>query len=471
MALSNSAGAEVQKPLATVVIGGLLTATLLTLIVLPILYALTEKRAVAKEAKQARAQAGAVVTVLLLLLLATGNAGAQIAPAQPLNLDAALKRAGERNPQLQQGNLGVRQQEALRATAYEAGRFSAMAILGQYNSRRFDNNLTLQQTIPNPILMRRLADLNDQTVASRQATLAVTRNDVVYQVRSAYSDLLYLGQRSRLIRRQDTLLTEFVQAATVRLRTGETGSLERATAESQLADARVRLTQNEVQRSAARTRLQTLLYSTEPVDAPDEPVPHLTLALPADSSQLSRNPLLAQFQQQIRVAEQTRFVEQARLKPDFMAGFFTQTLIGNQLIGGQELYFGPGYRFNGAQLGVSWPLLGKGQRARVDAARLGEELARTQLQSGQFALERQLEQGVQQYIQLRDALASYEQQALPQAALIQTNARRAFSGGDIGYVEFTLALQQALTIRTNHLDLLSQYNQSVLYINYLLGNL
>ncbi|SNC67321.1 cobalt-zinc-cadmium resistance protein CzcA [Hymenobacter gelipurpurascens] len=38
MALSNSAGAEVQKPLATVVIGGLISATLLTLIVLPVLY-------------------------------------------------------------------------------------------------------------------------------------------------------------------------------------------------------------------------------------------------------------------------------------------------------------------------------------------------------------------------------------------------------------------------------------------------
>jgi cobalt-zinc-cadmium resistance protein CzcA len=38
MALSNSAGAEVQRPLATVVIGGLISATLLTLLVLPILY-------------------------------------------------------------------------------------------------------------------------------------------------------------------------------------------------------------------------------------------------------------------------------------------------------------------------------------------------------------------------------------------------------------------------------------------------
>jgi heavy metal efflux system protein len=39
MALATSAGAEVQWPLATVVIGGLVTSTLLTLLILPMLYA------------------------------------------------------------------------------------------------------------------------------------------------------------------------------------------------------------------------------------------------------------------------------------------------------------------------------------------------------------------------------------------------------------------------------------------------
>src|SRR3546814_5359741 len=38
MALSTSAGTEVQRPLATVVIGGLVTATMLTLVVLPVIY-------------------------------------------------------------------------------------------------------------------------------------------------------------------------------------------------------------------------------------------------------------------------------------------------------------------------------------------------------------------------------------------------------------------------------------------------
>ena len=39
MALATGTGAEVQRPLATVVIGGLISATLLTLVVLPALYA------------------------------------------------------------------------------------------------------------------------------------------------------------------------------------------------------------------------------------------------------------------------------------------------------------------------------------------------------------------------------------------------------------------------------------------------
>jgi len=43
MALNTGTGAEVQRPLATVVIGGIISSTLLTLVVLPILYQLLHK--------------------------------------------------------------------------------------------------------------------------------------------------------------------------------------------------------------------------------------------------------------------------------------------------------------------------------------------------------------------------------------------------------------------------------------------
>jgi cobalt-zinc-cadmium resistance protein CzcA len=44
MALSHGIGSEVQKPLAIVIIGGLVSATILTLLVLPALYAMVERR-------------------------------------------------------------------------------------------------------------------------------------------------------------------------------------------------------------------------------------------------------------------------------------------------------------------------------------------------------------------------------------------------------------------------------------------
>jgi len=44
MALSHGTGAEVQRPLATVVIGGLITFTLLTLVVLPVIFDWIERK-------------------------------------------------------------------------------------------------------------------------------------------------------------------------------------------------------------------------------------------------------------------------------------------------------------------------------------------------------------------------------------------------------------------------------------------
>ena len=51
MLLSSGVGAETQRPLATVVVGGLITSTLLTLVLLPVLYDWIEERAARRLAK------------------------------------------------------------------------------------------------------------------------------------------------------------------------------------------------------------------------------------------------------------------------------------------------------------------------------------------------------------------------------------------------------------------------------------
>lgn len=52
-ALSQAIGSDVQRPLATVIIGGLVSATALTLLILPAVYYTMEKRALAKAAPAA----------------------------------------------------------------------------------------------------------------------------------------------------------------------------------------------------------------------------------------------------------------------------------------------------------------------------------------------------------------------------------------------------------------------------------
>jgi cobalt-zinc-cadmium resistance protein CzcA len=59
MALNTGIGAEVQRPLATVVIGGVITSTLATLLVLPVLYSLVRSRrprTIATPAQQAQGE-------------------------------------------------------------------------------------------------------------------------------------------------------------------------------------------------------------------------------------------------------------------------------------------------------------------------------------------------------------------------------------------------------------------------------
>jgi cobalt-zinc-cadmium resistance protein CzcA len=68
MALSSSAGAEVQKPLATVVIGGLVTATFLTLFVLPLLYIIFNSKINLKRKLKVKP----ITTIIVLLLSLVG---------------------------------------------------------------------------------------------------------------------------------------------------------------------------------------------------------------------------------------------------------------------------------------------------------------------------------------------------------------------------------------------------------------
>lgn len=484
MAISTSSGAEVQKPLATVVIGGLISATLLTLIVLPVLYVLVEtwsERRIIRKAyrvksgqadNQADNQAGSVIIIALLLLGAGAFrpvfAQTPNAPGlQNLTLEQAIERAIKHNPTIQSANTEINLQRALKRTATDIGKTNVSLSLGQYNSFAQDNNITLSQTIPFPTVFFGQAALGEAQVRGAELKLATTQNELVYAVKSAFYQVVVLTERERLLREQDSMVTIFVKAADTRHKIGETTQLEASTAALQASEINVALAQTRADIHTAERQLQTILASDSSIGIIPPSSLKRALQMPSDTATFARNPLYAFVKQHIEIAAAAKTVEAARILPDVSIGYFSQTLIGTQE-GGRV--YGASDRFSGFQVGISVPLWIVPQLAKIEAAELAADIARTNAEAYRLQLSGVFAKAVQQFLKLQTSVTFYEQNALPQAALVQSTAQKLYERGEVGYVEYSQSLARVITVKTNYVESLAQYNQAVLTLEYLAGN-
>ncbi|TAE30500.1 MAG: hypothetical protein EAZ92_04460 [Candidatus Kapaibacterium sp.] len=476
MAISNSSGAEVQKPLATVVIGGLVSATLLTLLVLPVLYLLVESWSQKRSSKAPPLQASSGAALLMFTILFFGAnsrlPAQQIIPQTPqgISLAQAIDIALKRNPTLQSASTEIELQRALQRTATDIGKTTVSLQLGQYNSFMQDNNLSIAQTIPFPTVFTSQVAFGDAQVRGAELKLATTRNELVFAVKSAFYGCAVLLERERLLQEQDSILVAFAKAAAKRTTTGETTQLEAATAALQASETSLALAQTRANLQTAYIQLQTLLAADSPVRISAPESLKRALKMPSDTTKagtaFTRNPLYAFVQQQIAIAQSAQSVEAARVLPDLSVGYFSQTLIGAQ--DGSRIA-GANDRFSGVQLGVALPLWVVPQLAKVEAASLAADIARTNAEAFRVQLSGEYAKAVQQFLKFKTSVDYYEQNALPQAAQVQKTARQLYERGAIGYLEYSQSLARALVVKTNYVESLAAYNNAVLTLELLAG--
>ncbi|MFT4030922.1 MAG: CusA/CzcA family heavy metal efflux RND transporter [Siphonobacter sp.] len=450
MALSNGAGGEVQKPLATVVIGGLITSTLLTLFVIPILYMYLEKGFRVNHK---------VVALLLICLPFLGNAQSQLTPEQ------AVQTALQNNRSLEAVRLDVKAREALRKTARELPRTDLSVMLGQYNSYPFDQNINISQNIPNPALFKARSAVLDASVKSSALQVNISENDLAFQVKSSWYELAYYMGLQRYLQTQDSLYADFLRAAQVRLRTGEAGSLESTIAQTRLRQVQTQRNQNEADVIIAKRRLQTLLYAEAPVEIENQRLQ--VRPLPDTASE--NNPLVAWYAQQVRTAETERKLQEANRLPDFSIGYFNQSLNGTLKPGTVADLTTSANRFHGVQAGVSFPLFGKAYKARIESSKIAQQVQQQQLDQQQKNLAGEIATTWQEIRKLQHTIDYYEKAALPQAREITRQSQRGFQAGEVGYVEYLQGISTANDLQIGFLQTIHSYNQSVIRLEYLLG--
>ncbi|MDP1811435.1 MAG: CusA/CzcA family heavy metal efflux RND transporter [Sediminibacterium sp.] len=465
MALSRGSGAEVQRPLATVVIGGLITATFLTLVVLPVLYTWFEK--IKPKTRKSPVTKG-LASLLILFFASSQSLIAQTKPV--INLKEAVASAIKSNPLIKVGTLDIDYQQQLKKTAKDYGKTNFGLTFGQYNSRiAYDNNFTVNQSIPNPDYFRSLIRLSESNIKSSELQLNIYQSELAANTKTSYYQLAFWSEEIRLLKELLGIYENVLKASALRYKTGETNALENYNAESRVNEIRAQLKSAEEDYRIELHRLKMFIADSSVSAIADTSLTEKMIQINFDTSALAANPTLAFIIQQIDIADKEKGVEQSRLKPDFNVGYFNQSLIGYQTVNGQDKYYGAGHRFQGVNLGVSIPIFAKAQKERVKAAEVNRVRREAELTNYQYNLQAELSRLFGELQKRKLQINYYRITALPQANLIISQAQKAFTAGEIGYYELTQSLNNAVVVKQEFTNLLNQYNQTVIAIEFIGG--
>ncbi len=447
MALSNSAGAEVQKPLATVVIGGLVSSTLLTLFVLPVLYSLFYL----KRKKKMNPNISAI-TIIILSLCFCGN---QLNAQTPLTIDSALQRAYNNHPIMQRDGLLIQQQQVLVKTATTFDPLNISGSYGQINSGVNDYNVGFSQSFKMPGVYRAEKTALQQNVNVARATAAVTKNELTKNVTAAYYNWLYAWKHYQLLNELDSSYRDFENYANKKFNVGETGILEKTNAKTQLADVQLQKQQAVSDIAIFENELLQWMVSTGKLIPPNE-YTQLPTPLISDTSLLSNNTLLQYAAQQVQLSNAMIQVEKAKGLPSFSVGAATQSLDKSA-------------PFNLVNAGINIPIFKSGVKSRTKAAEYNTRMAEKEAEKTKLQLSSEYTQLFQRYMKASEQLKYYQTEGLQYAAVILNAAIKSYKAGNIGYVEYVQNIKDAIGIKAGYLQTMNEYNQTIISINYLLN--
>ena len=448
MALSQSAGAEVQRPLATVVIGGLIFATLLTLIVLPVIYSgvmnLKKQRGL-----------GEIITSILVLITFTFPSNAQ-STNQTTNLSQLIEQTLQNNQNISISRLELANSQALMGTAKELPKTSFEVQYGRtqvYNSN--DITFAFGQNFALPGLYKAQRDVLKGNVSTTEKRANLTKNQLINEVKNIYYQLLNNAQFIKVLERQDSLYREAFRAASLRYKMGETNLLEKVTSETRMREIQNRIQGYKADEEGLYQNLKFLVNNNQEFKI-DVNYPVKKLLIINELNVLS-NPFLAIIKQQNEVSILQTNLEKARLQPDFRVGIINQSIEQN-------------YNQNVVQLGVNVPIFKKAQNARIEASRINSQVIQQQIKLTENQLNVQLNSLKIQYEKVQKSLDYYEKFALPQSELIIRTAAKSYQAGEIEYVEFAQNITQAWQIKESYLSELQTFNQIIINIETIIGN-
>lgn len=451
MAISTGAGAEVQRPLATVVIGGLILATLLTLFVLPLLYVNIENGFKMKKPKSKH-----VASVLLIFMLFSGI---KMKAQTIISLDEAVQTALQNNRNLKNEKLRSDYAKALIKTSNaDIPQTAVTADYGQINSAYNDMKFGISQSIAFPTVYQKQKNLHSEEWKKSQLNVSLKEFELKKAVSQSYFQMVYWKDKEKLLNETLQLYTQFLDKASLRLKAGESNILEKTTASNQKSAIEIQLKQVQQEIKTLQLQFSWLLNSETEYLPLENSRPVLLL------QENASHPLLHVLEQQKTVAGKQTEVEKSRLLPGLQIGYNLNSFKG---MGPDDKLYSATPQFHSVMVGVGIPIFSGGQKARIHASKVAESIAENDWHNTEFALEKKQQQLKQMYQTNLEIINRYETDELKNADIITKTAQQQFINGEINYLEFVMLVNQAVLLKSNYADALLKLNESVVELNYI----
>ncbi len=447
MALSSGAGAEVQKPLATVVIGGLLSATLLTLFVLPIFYQLFEKKRLGQ------------TTIAILFCIIGLNA--TVLQAQQLTVKKPLAKVVEQailvSPTLKTTEAQGAYYQALSKSSFDPAKLAFRGELGNVNSSLNDSKYAVEQVFDLPKVYQAQKNLNLSISQNYSYQIVLDQKMIQHAVEQLYIQLQFQVAKGILLSQLDSIYAKQLAAVDARFKAGQDNGLEQLNMQNWVSLHKQLMIKNQNEQLGLQKQFVILLQDP-------------SLLIPAESLIFepklldtvidAGHPMNLFWKQKLQSAIAETNVAKSKILPQVAVGYTNQSFRMNP---------NDQNRYNSVNLGLNVPLFRSGLKQKVKASQANETVMMHEKEKALLDLNMQIQKAWSNYQETMDLYQHIQKGLIPNANKMANMANLSFKEGQISYIEWSNAMSQVQQIQMQAIESLALFNlnQSTLY--YLLS--
>lgn len=497
MAIATSAGAEVQRPLATVVIGGLIVSTVLTLLIIPVFYHLVNALPARWKRNKPLSDHGMARRNHFFLLIAsvwlsggisyaqTGSQSVEVKKTgegkeaegirrneisvQPesVSLEEALAIAYANHPRLKTATAALERVRAARGDIWEVSPASFTYSWGQLNGEnRKDNQLEITQSIGSLLTPFYKNALISKQLATGTYYRDIVKKEIKAEVQRAWAYYQYAAELRSLYREQNDWAIRLQKAGQLRYDQGDITLLEKNMAATLAADLRTRLFQAEEEYQLACRRFTWACYAGHPL-IPEKtiatlfPVSDAYILLTTDSvasriygpdealTQMASSVHLHYFKSLAAEKVSLLQIERSRFFPEVSLGYVRQKIA-------------PLTGLNSWMVGISFPVLFFPQQSRIRQAKTEAYIARIEAEANSRELFNKIDELQAALRQQGERIRYYTLHALSEADALLRSATVQFRESETDIAQFVQSMNAVREIRRTYIETVYQYNVSAL---------